>query len=108
MGGYNRRRAPELSSWSIPQWFLARCAATPHAVAFRQKDQGLYQETTWQAYREAVEAFLAGLESLGMKAGDRVAAISDPCREFFIADMAAMCGGSPFSTASVMKSLRKS
>jgi long-chain acyl-CoA synthetase len=93
VGGYNRRRAPELSSWSIPQWFLARCAATPHAVAFRYKDQGLYQETTWQAYREAVEAFLAGLESLGMKPGDRVAAISDPCREFFIADMAAMCGG---------------
>jgi long-chain acyl-CoA synthetase len=93
VGGYNRRRAPELSSWSIPQWFLARCAATPHAIAFRYKDQGLYQETTWQAYREAVEAFLAGLESLGMKAGDRVAAISDPCREFFIADMAAMCGG---------------
>src|SRR5262245_65326737 len=28
-----------------------------------------------------------------MQAGDRVAAMSDPCREFFIADMAAMCGG---------------
>jgi long-chain acyl-CoA synthetase len=93
VGGYNRRRAPELDSWSIPQWFLARCAATPSAVAFRYKDMGLYQEVTWQAYREAVAAFLAGLEALGMQAGDRVAAMSDPCREFFIADMAAMCGG---------------
>ena len=33
------------------------------------------------------------LDALGLKAGDRVAAMSDPCREFFIADMAAMCGG---------------
>ena len=91
--GYNRRRAPELSSWSIPQWFLARCAATPGSVAFRYKDQGLYQEVTWRAYRDAVEGFLAGLESLGLKRGERVAAMSDPCREFFIADMAGMCAG---------------
>jgi long-chain acyl-CoA synthetase len=72
---------------------VARCAATPQGVAFRYKDQGLYQEVTWQAYRDAVAAFLAGLESLGMAAGDRVAMMCDPCREFFIADMAAMCGG---------------
>jgi long-chain acyl-CoA synthetase len=91
--GYNRRRAPELSSWSIPQWFLARCAATPKGVAFRYKDQGLYQEVAWQAYRDTVEAFLAGLEALGLKRGERLAAMSDPCREFFIADMAGMCGG---------------
>ena len=90
---YNRRRTPELSSWSIPQWFLARCAATPGGVAFRYKDQGLYQEVTWRAYRDTVEAFLAGLEALGLQRGERVAAMSDPCREFFIADVAGMCGG---------------
>jgi long-chain acyl-CoA synthetase len=93
VGGYNRRRAPELSSWSIPQWFVARCAATPRSVAFRYKDQGLYQEVTWQAYRDAAASFLAGLESLGMKPGDHVAAMADPCGEFLIADMAALCGG---------------
>jgi long-chain acyl-CoA synthetase len=93
VGGYNQRRAPELGSRSVPQWFVARCAAAPRSVAFRYKDQGLYQEVTWQAYRDAVAAFLAGLESLGMTAGDRVAMMCDPCREFFIADMAAMCGG---------------
>ncbi len=91
--GYNRRRAPELSSWSIPQWFLARCAATPAGVAFRYKDQGLYQEVTWRAYRDTVEAFLAGLEALGLQRGERIAAMSDPCREFFMADMAGTCGG---------------
>lgn len=91
--GYNRRRAPELSSWSIPQWFLARCAATPDGVAFRYKDLGLYQEVTWKAYRDDVEAFLAGLEALGLERGERIAAMSDPCREFLVADMAGMCGG---------------
>jgi len=93
VGGYNRRRAPELDSWSIPQWFLARCAATPEAVAFRHKDKGLYQEVTWRAYQQAAAEFLAGLDALGLQRGDRVAAMSDPCGEFFIADMAAMCGG---------------
>jgi long-chain acyl-CoA synthetase len=72
---------------------LARCAATPGGVAFRYKDQGLYQEVTWRAYRDTVEAFLAGLEALGLQRGERVAAMSDPCREFFIADVAGMCGG---------------
>jgi long-chain acyl-CoA synthetase len=91
--GYNRRRAPEFDSWSIPQWFIARCEATPNSVAFRYKDQGLYQEVTWEAYRDSAEAFLAGLEVLGLQRGDRVAAMSDPCCEFLIADMAAMCGG---------------
>lgn len=91
--GYNRRRAQELDTWSIPQWFVARCETTPKNVAFRYKDQGLYQEVTWAAYRDIAEAFLAGLESFGLQRGDRVAAMSDPCREFLIADMAAMCGG---------------
>jgi long-chain acyl-CoA synthetase len=91
--GYNRKRASELNTWSIPQWFLARCAATPKSVAFRFKDQGLYQEVSWQEYRETAAAFLAGLEALGLEPGDCVAAMSDPCREFLIADMAAMCGG---------------
>src|SRR5436305_1100734 len=68
-------------------------AAAPRDVAFRYKDQGLYQEVTWQDYRHGVAAFLAGLEALGLQPGDRVAMMCDPCREFFIADMAAMCGG---------------
>ena len=93
MGGYNKLRAPELSTWSIPQWFVARCGATPDHVAFRYKDQGLYQEVTWRDYRQMVAEFLAGMEALGLRSGSRVAAMADPCKEFLIGDMAALCGG---------------
>jgi long-chain acyl-CoA synthetase len=91
--GYNKLRAPELSTWSIPQWFVARCRATPDRTAFRYKDQGIYQEVSWQEYRQLVGEFLAGMETIGLKPGGRIAAMSDPCKEFLIADMAALCGG---------------
>lgn len=93
MAGYNKLRAPELTTWSIPQWFVARCAATPQRVALRYKDQGIYHDVTWQDYRRLVAEFLAGLEALGLRRGSRVAAMADPCWEFLVADMAALCGG---------------
>jgi long-chain acyl-CoA synthetase len=93
VAGYNKLRAPELSTWSIPQWFVARCAATPGGVALRYKDQGIYQNITWCDYRRLVSEFLAGLEVLGLQPGSRVATMADPCWEFLISDMAALCGG---------------
>ena len=93
MAGYNKLRAPELSTWSIPQWFIARCAATPERVALRYKDRGIYHDVTWRRYRRLVSEFLAGLEALGLRPGNRVAAMADPCWEFLISDMAALCGG---------------
>jgi long-chain acyl-CoA synthetase len=91
--GYNKLRAPELTTWSIPQWFIARCAATPDRVALRFKDQGIYHEITWRHYGHLVAEFLAGLEALGLRRGSRVAAMADPCWEFMVADMAALCSG---------------
>ena len=93
MYGYNKLRAPELTTWSIPQWLISRCAATPDRVALRYKDQGIYHEITWRQYRRLVAEFLAGLDALGLRRGSRVAAMADPCWEFMVADMAALCGG---------------
>ena len=93
MAGYNKLRAPELTTLSIPEWFVARCAATPDRVALRYKDQGIYHDVTWRDYRGLVSEFLAGLEALGLRPGSRVAAMADPCWEFLVADMAALCGG---------------
>ena len=78
---------------SIPEWFVARCAATSDRVALRYKDQGIYHDVTWRDYRGLVSEFLAGLEVLGLRPGSRVAAMADPCWEFLVADMAALCGG---------------
>ena len=93
MATYNKLRAPELTTQSIPQWFVARCAATPDGVALRYKDQGIYHDVTWRDYGRLVSEFLAGLEALGLGPGSRVEAMADPCWEFLIADMAALCGG---------------
>lgn len=93
MADYNKLRAPELTTWSIPRWFVARCAATPDRVALRYKDQGIYHDVTWSDYHRLVSECLAGLEALGLRAGSRVAAMADPCWEFLVADMAALCGG---------------
>jgi long-chain acyl-CoA synthetase len=90
---FNLRRAPQLGTCTIPQLFAERCAVTPDAVAFRYKDLGIYHEVTWRAYRDKVETLLAGLEALGLKRGDCVAMMSDPCCEFYVADLAALCGG---------------
>jgi long-chain acyl-CoA synthetase len=91
--GFNRRRAAQLGTRSIPQLFAERCAATPGAIAFRYKDLGIYHEVSWRKYREQVEWLLAGLEELGLRRGECVAMMSDPCAEFYVADMAGLCGG---------------
>ena len=73
MYGYNKLRAPELTTWSIPQWLIS-VGATPDRVALRYKDQGIYHEITWRQYRRLVAEFLAGLEHAGCVA----AAASQP------------------------------
>lgn len=78
---------------SVPQLFLERVAARPQAAAFRYKDLGLYQEVTWKQYQDEVEAFAFGLLALGVKAGDRIAVMGDPCFEYFVADLAGLCIG---------------
>ena len=90
---YLRFRDSAFFDRSIPQLFVDRCIATPRSTAFRYKDMGLYQEVSWIDYCYDVTNCLAGLLSLGLKPGDTVATMSDPCHEFLIADMAAMSGG---------------
>jgi long-chain acyl-CoA synthetase len=78
---------------SVPQLFLERVEARPDAVAFRYKDLGLYQEVTWRQYFDEVEAFALGLIALGVKPGERIAVMGDPCFEYFVADIAGLCIG---------------
>src|SRR5262249_20613101 len=90
---HHQERTWALYGKSVPQLFLERAAARPDAVALRYKDFGLYQEVSWRKYREEVEAFALGLISLGVKPGDRIAIMGDPCFEYFVADMAGLAVG---------------
>jgi long-chain acyl-CoA synthetase len=78
---------------SIPALFLARCARTPDAVAFREKAYGIYQEVTWAHYRERVERLCLGLVEVGVEAGEYVAIMGDPEPAWCAVDLAAQCAG---------------
>jgi long-chain acyl-CoA synthetase len=90
---HHQERAWAIYGKSVPRLFVERAAARPDAVALRYKDFGLYQEVTWRKYRDEVEAFALGLISLGVKPGDRIAIMGDPCFEYFVADMAGLAVG---------------
>ena len=81
------------SAETLPGIFLERCARTPDNVAFREKNLGIYQEVTWKEYHDHVENCCLGLVELGLKRGDRVALMGDPCPEWLYFDLGALCAG---------------
>ncbi|WP_159010885.1 AMP-binding protein [Bradyrhizobium sp. S69] len=57
---------------------LARNAeAFPDRVAMREKNKGIWQETTWRQLQEIVLRCAAGLETLGFKAGEVMLVLGD-------------------------------
>jgi len=62
-------------------------------TGLREKDFGIWQETSWEGYYKHVEYCCLGLRELGLKRGDRLAILGDNCREWIYADMAAQSTG---------------
>jgi long-chain acyl-CoA synthetase len=65
-----------------------RAAATPHAVAMREKDLGIWQEVTWAGYWDTALTVAHALLALGIEPGDRVAVQSENRREWLYTDVA--------------------
>ena len=63
---------------------------TPDNVALREKDFGIWQETTWREYWEVVLDAAHGLLALGVDPGDRVSIHSEDRPEWVILDLAAI------------------
>jgi long-chain acyl-CoA synthetase len=61
---------------------------TPHRVATREKDRGIWQEVTWAEYWDTAQIVAHGLLALGVEPGDRVAIGSENRREWLYADVA--------------------
>lgn len=57
-------------------------------VAIREKHRGVWREWTWAEYARRVASVAAGLRSLGVGPGDRVAIHSENRPEWVIADLA--------------------
>ena len=65
MAGYNKLRAPELTTpGAFPSGLSPVARRRRIASALRYKDQGIYHDVTWRDYRRLVSEFLAGLEAL--------------------------------------------
>ena len=61
---------------------------SPHQVAMRDKDLGIWQETTWGETWEIVLDAAHGLLALGVDVGDRVSIQSEDRPEWVVLDIA--------------------
>jgi long-chain acyl-CoA synthetase len=75
---------------TLPKLLRERARATPRAVALREKEYGIWQRVSWDDYLGHVRRFCLGLVALGVGKGDRVAILSENCREWVWAELAAM------------------
>jgi len=75
---------------TLPKLLRDWAHRAPRAVALREKEYGIWQRVTWEDYLGHVRRFCLGLASLGLEKGDRVAILSENCREWVWAELAAM------------------
>ena len=78
---------------TLPGLLARRAADDPDGVALREKEFGIWQETTWAGFLDRVRSFALGLVDLGVKKGDRIAIIGDNRPEWVIAELAAQTIG---------------
>jgi long-chain acyl-CoA synthetase len=83
----------ELRSKTIPGLLLERVKHTPQDVAYRVKKLGIYKERTWFELRRMVASCAMGLITLGLKRGECLALMGDPCEEYVICELAAQTLG---------------
>jgi long-chain acyl-CoA synthetase len=73
---------------SLPARLLEHARDRAGEVAVREKYRGCWREWTWAEYAARVAAVAAGLRSLGVGAGSRVAVHAENRPEWVIADLA--------------------
>ena len=78
---------------TLPALLARRAAEHPDGVALREKEFGIWQETTWAGFLDRVRTFSLGLVELGVEKGDRIAIIGDNRPEWVIAELAAQAIG---------------
>lgn len=81
---------------TFPQLLLMHAKTRPDRPAFREKDLGIWQTTTWSQVADEVRAFACGLAALGFKRGMSLAIIGNNCPRLYWAMSATQClGGMP-------------
>ncbi|MBB5393372.1 MULTISPECIES: long-chain fatty acid--CoA ligase [unclassified Herbaspirillum] len=83
----------ETETPTFPQLLLAHAQARPQRPAFREKDLGIWQATSWQQVADEVRAFACGLAALGFRRGMSLAIIGNNCPRLYWAMSAAQVLG---------------
>lgn len=78
---------------NFPQLFFNQAAKRGKAVALRRKDLGIWNRITWDEYATAVEETAAGLITLGLEQGSKVAILGDNRPEWLYCHIGAMAAG---------------
>jgi long-chain acyl-CoA synthetase len=78
---------------TLPKLLVRNATRTPHKVALREKEYGIWQSLTWEDYLDRVRDFSLGLRRLGVGRGDAVAILGDNRPEWLIAELAAQAAG---------------
>jgi len=90
-------RYQELRNKTVPGLFLERVRKTPNEVAYRTKKRGIYKERTWSDLYQMVAGCAMGFIALGLKRGETLSLMGDPCEEYLICEWAAQTlGAIPF------------
>ena len=85
----SRSGAQWLGVKSVPELLRAIAREEPDRVALREKEFGIWQETTYGGYWDLVQAAAMGLWSLGIRPGDKVAIHSENRIAWVVSDIAA-------------------
>jgi long-chain acyl-CoA synthetase len=84
-----RRDAPELTHTSMTAWLRQIAREEPDRIGLREKEFGIWQETTYSQYWELVKTAGMALWALGVRPGDRVAIQSENRLAWVVSDLAA-------------------
>ncbi len=72
---------------TLPRLLLHWARTTPDALAFREKDLGIWNRMTWRHYHDTARRFALGLLALGFRPGERLAIASEDTPEWMFADL---------------------
>ena len=69
--------APAAALDTLPKLLLDNARRRGSRAAFREKDYGIWQQSTWAQAADQIRAFACGLAALGLKRGDKLTTVGD-------------------------------
>jgi long-chain acyl-CoA synthetase len=84
---------PHPGAQTFPRLLLQHAQTRPDQPAFREKDLGIWQTTSWGQVNDEVRALACGLAALGFKRGMNLAIIGDNRPRLYWAMSAVQCLG---------------